>query len=77
MEVQYLQALDGTVASDSASAEYAVVHTDNASIRVASDVIKAVYEEEMVSFPVGQQVFYLKKDDEKLWRILYWFELAE
>jgi hypothetical protein len=76
MSVLYLKSLDGSAATDSSGAEYAIVRTDNASIRITSDIIMAAYGEQAHSFAVGRQIFYLKKDSEGLWSILYWFELS-
>jgi hypothetical protein len=77
VSVEYLRSLGGGGSvSDSANAGFAVVRTDNASIRITADIIKQLYNGEAWSFPVGKQVFYLKKDMDGLWRILFWFELA-
>jgi hypothetical protein len=78
INVEYLNSLGGSdQVSDSTGAQLAMVRTNNASIRIAADVVLSVYHEEAHEFPVGKQVFYLRKDSEGLWRILYWFELDE
>jgi hypothetical protein len=74
--VEYLRSLNSdSSALDSTNAAYAVVRTDNASIRITADIIDAAYGDPTHVFPVGKQVFYVKKDSDGLWRILYWFEL--
>jgi hypothetical protein len=63
--------------TDSANTAIAMVRTDDASIRISAELLKQTYPEGWYVFPVGPQVFYLKKDAEGLWRILLWFELAD
>ncbi|MBD3391277.1 MAG: hypothetical protein GF418_04405 [Chitinivibrionales bacterium] len=76
INVEYLRSLGSSdLVSDSTDAELAMVRTEAASIRIAADLIKTTYGQEAHEFPVGKQVFYLKKDEERLWRILLWFEL--
>jgi len=77
--VQYflsIDSVDATLLPDSSGALYAMARTEATRISIKAQRVFNAYHEETHVFPVGRQVFYLKKDDDGLWRILRWFELA-
>jgi hypothetical protein len=63
--------INDTVYYDTLSA---VAYTDETVITISSSKLTAVYGAKEHAFKVGKQVFFMKKDDEGLWAILYWFE---
>ncbi len=73
--VEYFDITD-TVINDSVyyDTSAAVVYTDETEITISSSRLADIYGEKEHSFKVGKQVFFLKKDSEDLWKILYWFE---
>jgi len=52
----------------------AVAYTDETKITISSKKLTSVFGEKEHAFPVGKQVFLMKKDSEGLWKIIYWFE---
>ncbi len=50
-----------------------IIYTDEARISITSDVILKAYGQRTYEFLVGEQVFFLKKDNEGLWKIHLWF----
>lgn len=53
----------------------AIIYTDKTKISITSDVILIAYKQRTYEFLVGEQVFFLKKDNNGLWKIHLWFEL--
>jgi hypothetical protein len=77
--IQYfmsIDSVDATLRADSTGAKYSVVRTEASKIRITAQEIEDIYGETSHEFPVGKQLFYMKKDAEGLWRILLWFELS-
>lgn len=53
----------------------AVVYIDENKILIASNKLDAIFGEQVEhEFPIGRQVFFMKKDNENLWSIYLWFE---
>jgi hypothetical protein len=52
----------------------AVAYTDETEITISSLKLAEIYGEKTHLFPVGKQVFFMKKDPDGLWKIIYWFE---
>lgn len=63
--------INDTVYYDTLSA---VAYTDETEITINSSKLADIYGEKEHAFKVGKQVFFMKKDSEGLWKIIYWFE---
>ena len=54
-----------------------ILKRDKPWITIKSSIIESKYGKKEFTFEGGEQTFIVKRDSNKMWKILYWFELDQ